>query len=351
MDINLTSLELELASRYLLAIPIMAALALVVDIMWQRGLLRLARQTASMLDDQMLVLLRRPVTGSMVLAGFGYALAHAELVAPNDYLVRATLLSFATILWTTASMRMARVGLDYLTVNQESLRIVQPRTLPIFQIGARIVIVGGGLYFLLLSWDINVSGWIASAGIVGVAIAYAAQDTLANLFAGFTILTDAPYKLDDYLVLDNGLQGRVTHIGFRSTRILTLEHVEVIIPNAAMATSMITNMSGGPRTHARLDVPVGVAYGSDVDEVRALLLVVAASLQRVIIDEADDLISEVHFVAMGASSLDFVLRVWLTDPGDHARVRDEANTLIYKSLVAADIEIPYPKQDVYLHTP
>ena len=343
------SIDAFIAEHAIFAIPTMLVVAMLVDVTWRRGLLRLAARTASELDDDLLLLARGPVVGSLVLIGLGYALAHAGWAEPNHFIARAVLLSIATLLWTRGGVQASRVMLDYLTVHQERWHIVQPRTLPIFQLGARIVIIGGGIYFLFLSWNIDVSAWIASAGIAGIAIAYAAQDTLANLFAGFTILTDAPYKLDDYLVLENGLEGRVTHIGFRSTRILTLRNVEVVIPNATMAGSMITNMSGGSHQHARLDVSVGVGYGSDVDAVRALLLEVADELPGVLHHTDGPFVPDVHFLAMGASSLDFVLQVWLVDPSDQNIVRDAANTRLYKALTAAGIEIPFPKQDVYLH--
>lgn len=348
---ELVEIEGILIDRAVLAVPVMAILAIVVDRMWQHWAPWIAARTASELDDQLLVLLRRPVVFSILLVGLGYSLAHAGLAQPNHFIARALLLSAATVVWTGAGLRMAGVLLTYLNIHQDQWHIVQPRTLPIFEISARIILFGGGLYFLLLSWNIDVSGWLASAGIAGIAIAYASQDTLANLFAGFTILTDAPYKLDDYLVLENGMEGRVTHIGFRSTRILTLEHVEVIIPNASMASSMITNMSGGPHLHARLDVPVGVAYGSDIDLVRRLLLDVAAELSRILPPGDPAFAPTVHFVAMGASSLDLVLRVWLVEPSEHNIVLDDANTRVYKALVAHGVEIPYPKQDVYLHPP
>ena len=118
-----------------------------------------------------------------------------------------------------------------------------------------------------------------------------------------------------------------------------------------MASSLITNMSGGPHIHARLDVPVGVAYGSDIDLVRELLLGVSAGMDRIMPAGDPEFAPTVHFVSMGASSLDFNLLVWLVEPSEHAIVLDDANTRIYKALTAHGIEIPFPKQDVYLHPP
>ncbi|MEL6345474.1 MAG: mechanosensitive ion channel family protein [Myxococcota bacterium] len=342
------SLSFLVETRALLAVPISIGLAMLVEVMWRSIVQIIVQRTRSSLDDQISVLLRRPVEISLVLAGLGYALAAVPVNDSTRFVLNGILLSVATIVWTIAAVQSANVTLRYLNTHQERWNFVQPRTLPIFSLTARIILVGGGVYFLLLSWKIDVTAWLASAGIVGIAVAYAAKDTIANLLSGVTILTDAPYQLNDYLILDEKLQGRVTQIGFRSTRILTLDNVEVTIPNSIMANSTITNMSGGPRVHARLDVPVGVAYGTDTARLRPLLLQIADDLDRVVHDDPD-LQPSVHFSEMADSALIFTLRVWLKDPADHLCVRDQANEKIYVALNETGIEIPYPKRDVYLH--
>ena len=342
-----TYIALNPDARALLAIPVTAVLALLVDLAWRSLFQAAVQRTESTLDDQLLELTRHPVALSIFFAGLGYGVAHLPVAQPTRYVLKASILSVVTVYWTVTAVRASTLGLNFLNTHQARWRLVQPRTLPIFALGARIIIIGGGIYFLLLSWHIDVTAWLASAGIAGVAVAYAAKDTIANLLSGVTILTDAPYKLRDYLILEGGLQGRVTQIGFRSTRILTLDNVEVIIPNSVMANSTITNMSGGPRVHARLDVPVGVAYGTDTAALRAILLGIADQLDRVVHDDPV-MPPSVSFTEMADSALVFKLRVWLEDPADHLSVRDQANELIYQALNSADIEIPYPKQDVYL---
>ena len=182
-----------------------------------------------------------------------------------------------------------------------------------------------------------------------IAIAYASQDTLSSLFAGVAILTDAPYKLHDFLVLDDQTRGRVTHIGFRSTRLLTTENIEVIIPNSTATNAQIINMTGGETSIARIEIAAGVAYGSDVEQVRSLLLEVAHKLDNVILNQSH-LQPVAHFTSMGASSLDFTLRLWVQNPERLLNIQDQANTLIYTTFTEHGIEIPYTKQDVYMYS-
>jgi MscS family membrane protein len=175
-------------------------------------------------------------------------------------------------------------------------------------------------------------------------VGFAAKDTLANLFSGVFILADAPYKIGDYIVLDSGERGKVTHIGIRSTRLLTRDDVEITIPNAIMGNSRITNESGGPYEKFRIRVAVGAAYGSDIDQVKAILMAVATGEPEVCEDPAP----RVRFRAFGASSLDMELLCWVENPEFRGRVLDALNTTIYKRFRDEGVEIPYSKHDIYI---
>jgi small-conductance mechanosensitive channel len=188
------------------------------------------------------------------------------------------------------------------------------------------------------------TAWLASAGIVGIAIGFAAKDTLANLFSGVFILADAPYKIGDYVVLDSGERGKVTHIGIRSTRLLTRDDVEITIPNAIMGNTRIINESGGPHEKFRIRVSVGVAYGSDIDQVKEMLMNIAVTEPHV----CETPTPRVRFRTFGASSLDIDLMCWVVNPEVRDVVLDTLNTTIYKQFKAEGIEIPYSKQDIYI---
>jgi small-conductance mechanosensitive channel len=194
------------------------------------------------------------------------------------------------------------------------------------------------------AWDVDMTAWLASAGVVGIAVGFAAKDTLANLFSGVFILADAPYKIGDYVVLDSGERGKVTHIGIRSTRLLTRDDVEITIPNSIMGNTRVLNESGGPHEKYRIRVSVGVAYGSDIDQVKAVLKEIAINEPQV----CDDPEPRVRFLKFGASSLDIDLLCWTENPEVRGRVLDILNTTIYKRFNAEGIEIPYSKQDVYI---
>ncbi|MCZ6746917.1 MAG: mechanosensitive ion channel, partial [Acidobacteria bacterium] len=181
-------------------------------------------------------------------------------------------------------------------------------------------------------------------GIAGIAIGFAAKDTLANLFGGLSVIADAPYKLGDFIVLDSGERGVVTRIGLRSTRILTRDDVEITIPNGVIANAKITNESGGPYEKHRLTITVGVAYGSDVDHVRTALMAAAASVSGL----SHDPEPRVRFTEFGDSALIFRLQCWIVKPSERGLMRDALNTAVYKRFNVENISIPFPQRDVHM---
>jgi small-conductance mechanosensitive channel len=205
-----------------------------------------------------------------------------------------------------------------------------------------ILVVAAALYFIFLAWHINVTAWMASAGIIGLAISFAAKDTLANLFSGVFILADAPYKLGDMIVLDSGERGEVTHIGIRSTRILTRDDVEITLPNSIMGNVKITNEAGGPHERYRIRIKVGVSYGSDLDQVHAVLADVANNHPDVCKFPAP----RVRFRGFGDSSLDHELLCWVEKPVLRGKVAHLLHTEVYKRFMQEGIDIPFPQRDL-----
>ena len=254
------------------------------------------------------------------------------------------LASMVIIVWINALLPSIRLVLGSLGKLQDRFNIIEERTIPLFNIISSIVLLGLGLYALLIVWGINPAAWLASAGVIGIAVGFAAKDTLANLFSGVFIVADAPYKLGDYVNLDTGERGMVTHVGLRSTRLLTRDDVEITIPNAIIANAKIINESGGPSAKHRIRIKVGVAYGSDLDRVVEVLKQVALDHQQVC--QSPD--PRVRMRAFGNSSLDFELLCWIDEPAQRGLVSHELFMEIYKSLNREQIEIPYPKQDIYI---
>jgi small-conductance mechanosensitive channel len=231
-----------------------------------------------------------------------------------------------------------------MSAHKEHFKAFQPRTVPLIEMGLKLFMLGIFAYLFLGIWGIDGTAWLASAGVVGIAVGFAAQDTLANLISGISIVGDAPYKIGDYIVLDTGERGIVTRLGIRSTRLLTRDDVEVSIPNAVIGNAKITNESGGPWVKHRIRVPVGVAYGSDTEQVVSLLEQVARDNPGII----DNPAPRVRMRAFGANSLDFELMGWIDHPELRGRVRHELLLEIDRTFREQGVVIPFPQRDVHI---
>ncbi len=312
----------------------------------RHSLERLTSRTVSTTDDHLVEYLTQPIALTMVTLALMLAVTAFKLPAG---LHNATLSLLATLLllsWTRAGLRTARIVLELIGNIRHRFEIIQERTIPLFDMSVKILIVGASAYFFLLIWGIDPTAWLASAGVIGIAVGFAARDSLANLFSGIFIVADAPYKIGDYIVLGTGERGEVTSLGMRSTRLLTRDDVEVTIPNAVIANAKIVNESGGPWEKERIRVPVGVAYGSDVDEVCSVLEAVALGHSEVVKQPAP----RVRMRAFGASSLDFELLAWIDHPQLRGRVRHELLKAVYNAFIEHDIEIPFPQSDVHVRS-
>ncbi len=305
---------------------------------------RITNKTTAKLDDKLVLLLRPPIYYSLLVGGFSYGFMLMPLRDTIQQMATRSIQSIGVFVWVLFLTRFAHLLLTRLAGLTDRFSFIQRRTLTLFDNGAKVVIFSLGLYAIFVIWKIDMTAWLASAGIAGIAVGFAAKDTLSNLFSGVFILADAPYKVGDYILLDRGDRGKVIHIGLRSTRILTRDDVEITIPNSIIGNSTIFNQSGGPSEKLRIRIAVGIAYNSDIDKVRSILITTAQNEQLVCSSPSPS----VRFRVFGASSLDFELRCWVPNPELRGRTTDALNTAIHKAFAAEGIEIPYAKQDLYI---
>lgn len=323
-------------------------LAYLVEAIIRRTLVVFASRTTTDLDDHIIEALRRPIFLSVIFVGLSFATASFGLEDPGRFVVMAGLKTIAVFVWTVAVMRIGSLLIVTMGTNRGGTSVLQPRTIPVFDMLMKIMVLGAAIYFMFLAWHVDLTAWLASAGILGIALGFAAKDTLGNLFSGLSILADGSYKLGDWIVVAGTsrgeLRGRVTHIGIRSTRIVTRDDVEVTLPNALVANAQLINEMAGPYVKQRVGIPVDVAYGSDVDEVRRVLLQCAA--KEPLVEKTP--VPNVRFRRFGDSGLAFELFVWLEDAAERDALVDQLNEAVYKGFAAAKIEIPYGKRDVYI---
>lgn len=205
----------------------------------------------------------------------------------------------------------------------------------------RYVIIGFGVMLALGHIGFNITGLLAGLGVAGLALGFAAKDTLANFIAGMTILWDRPFRVGDRVEIDEEF-GQVKRITLRSTRIHTNRNLVVIIPNQTVLNNKIVNHTMQAAT--RVDVVFGIAYKEDIDEVRRLVLALTEGDDRIRARPAPDVV----VTELAESSVNLALRFWIRNPHTEIPLDLEYMERVKKALDGAGIEIPFPKRSVYV---
>ena len=302
-------------------------------------------RTKSDLDDRVIDYLTRPITQTTVILALIVAVKAFGFEDQIDQVLVRILFTVLLLFWGKAWFRATTLLLTWMS-RESRFTAFQPRTRPLFDMGAKLVLFSLFVWVFMALWNIDGTAWLASAGVIGIAVGFAARDTLANLISGVSIIADAPYKIGDFVVLDTGERGVVTDLGMRSTRLLTRDDVEISIPNAVMGNAKITNESGGPAVEHRIRIPIGVAYGTRPQKVVDVLETVARENSMVL----DHPSPRVRMRAFGESSLDFELLGWIRLPEQRGLAKHQLLIEIEEKFRAEGIEIPFPQRDLHIRS-
>jgi small-conductance mechanosensitive channel len=199
-----------------------------------------------------------------------------------------------------------------------------------------------GIFIALEFLQIDLTALTLVAGALGVGIGFGLQSVVSNFVSGVVLLLEQPIRINDRITVEN-VEGNVSDIHFRSTTIVTNDNISIIVPNSQFINQTVINWShGDPRI--RIHVPVGVAYGSDVELVTRALHEVADNTTGVLKEPAP----EVRFNEFGDSSLNFELLVWSDNPPGHIQLRSRLNYGIDAAFREKGIQIPFPQRDVHV---
>jgi potassium-dependent mechanosensitive channel len=196
----------------------------------------------------------------------------------------------------------------------------------------------------LSALGIDAKSFFVLGGALGIGIGFGLQNIVNNFISGLILLFERPIKIGDMVVVENE-SGRVRKIGLRSTVIETFDRAELIVPNSQFISQKVTNWTFS-NPLARLKIPVGAAYGTDIPLVLGLLKEAALMNSKVLKSPQP----VAFFVRFGDSSLDFELHVWIMDVADRLAVQSEIGQAIASGFREAGIEIPFPQREVHVRT-
>ncbi|HIH43281.1 TPA: mechanosensitive ion channel family protein [Candidatus Woesearchaeota archaeon] len=337
-----------LENKFIKAVIVLVAVYLGSQIVYyilEKYVKHLTSKTKTKLDDLILAKISRPISLILLLAGIRFALIPLNLhekVSFYLFHVVSTLIAIIIGYIVTGVLKILihEWGKKWAEKTMSKIDDQLVRLLDRFSYILVVIIV---LMFLLDSWGIKIGPLLASLGVAGIAVAFALQNTLNNVFGGISMIVDKSLKVGDEIEIDATTKGIVLDVGFRSTKIKTRNNEIIIMPNGQLANSKIVNYVL-PDSTIRIAVPFSVAYGSDIIKVKMLVLNEVSQIKGVLKDPG----SSIYFKEMGASSLNFDALLWVKDYQNRFKIKDEANTRIYNALNSAGISIPFPQMDVHV---
>lgn len=317
------------------------------DFLLRRVISGIANRTSTGLDDALIEALRPPAIALLIVLAFQYAVERISFL-PFDWqrtLARMLYLLYALLAFVAMGRLINSLSTWYrVEIAPKTETKLDEQLMPFMRRVAHILLALIMLIIVLSRFEVDVTGLVTTLGVGSLALALAAQETLSDTLAGFVIMVDRPFRIGDRIELqDLATWGDVVDIGLRSSRIRTRDNRMVIVPNSVIGKSLIVNHSY-PDTQYRIQIHVGVAYGTDLEFARQTLIDAVRGVEGVVEDRP----VEALFLEFGDSALIFRVRWWIESYVDTRIMFDRVNSSIYAALNSAGISIPYPQQDVHL---
>jgi len=315
-----------------------------------RWLEKFAETTETKWDDIIVAAIGTPVQIGIIAFSVYIALKYYDIVpAQYIWIISGKVLNSIYIIlgtWIAASLLHDIVRIYGRQIAETSEGDMDDRIVDLLELAVRYVVWFVGIMLVMVNLEINITPFLAGAGIAGIALALAAQDLISNFFGGAIITVDKPFKVGDRIEVDT-YYGDVLAIGTRSTRVRTIDGKIVTIPNNKITSSSVVNFSE-PDPRLRFTIPVMAAYGSDIPRVKEILFEVVNDAIKNTDYFADEPAPRIFFLEFGDSALKFVIYVWARAYNVPDEVKDAINTRIAARFAAENIEIPFPQMDVHM---
>lgn len=330
--------------RAIIIIAVFFLIAKIFVIIAEKIVLKFTKKTKTNLDDMLVEKTNFPISALLFL--FGTRLALITLNITNSIGVYTK--DFVDSLIILSAAYLIAVILDVLidgwlkNFTSKTKSKVDDAIIPIFHRTSKIVVFIVAILFVLQSWGVQIGPLLASLGIAGIAVAFALQNTLGNIFGGVSMIFDKTVKVGDTVELESGESGTVHDVGIRSTKIKTWNNYIITVPNGKLANSKIINKTL-PDPSVRIDILFGVRYGSDPDKVKKEVMKIIVKEKEVSKEPAP----KVWFMEMADFSLNFKLMFYVDDLSKKWEVHQSVITKVYKML-DKKFGIPFPTHTVYI---
>ncbi|MBS3165889.1 mechanosensitive ion channel family protein [Candidatus Woesearchaeota archaeon] len=322
-------------------IIIFGLLAWVITTIFGLYLRVIAGKTDTVLDDILLDYLKKPIYYFVILFGVKITLMNLGINGFIKEIINSVLaISFLYIIVKLVGALIEGWGQTFAKKTESKLDDV---LLPLFHKISKVIFIIIAAVWVLKIWNVNVGPYLAGLGIGGIVLGLALQDSLKNILGGISLLVDNTYSVGDKIKLESGEVGIIHEIGLRSTKVSTLNNEIIFVPNGYLANSRVLNFTQ-PNEKLRSKVEFGIAYGSDVEKVKKIVLQTVSKIENVCKDPEP----VVQMFEMGDFALKCRVFFWVDHWDKEGLKTIEANEKVYQALVKAKVNIPFPTHTVYL---
>ncbi len=315
-------------------------------VLLRKAVYKIVKKTRTQIDDDILDAIKKPIDFLFIIIGINFAVSMLylddDLIVTIDKLIRSGFI--AVVFWAIINI------LNHLSINIHKITNkfgdkINADFSNFIVKSIRFFILILGFIAVLQEWGYNVSGFIASLGLVGMAFALAAKDTAGNLFGSLVIFTDKPFKIGDWIKTPE-VEGTIESVGIRSTKVRTFAQALVSVPNGTLANSAILNWSRmGKR---RVKTTLGLTYGTSGETLETIIKEIKEMLQN-----NPDIHQEtihIYFSAFGESSLNIFCYYFTknTNWAEFMRVREATYLSIMKIVDNNGSSFAFPTQTLHI---
>ena len=336
------------ANKYIEAMLIFGIFFLssqLVILISQKIVLKLTEKTKTDIDNKIVEKTSKPLSLVLILFGILIAFKSLDFIPSVDWVIGRILYSLKAIVVIYIVIKTADIIIDSWGFNfaKKTHSRIDYQLLEIFHKISLVLLSIIGFLIILKTWGVEIGPLLASLGIAGIAVAFALQNTLGNIFGGISVILDKTVKVGDIIRLQDMTQGEVVDVGLRSTKLRTSNNEIVIVPNGRVADAQIHNYAL-PDARLRLFVEFGVEYGSDIEKVKDIVLKEMRKNPKVLKEP----VPYVRFEKMGDFALQFTAYAWIANFQDRVEEKDRLSTAIYGVLTRNNITIPFPTRTVIM---
>ncbi len=324
-------------------VSIFIIISLLILYISKKHLMKVAKRTKTKLDDLILEKTEKPFAFIIIFVGLNAALVRIQV---TNTIIKSIIDSIIILLIMNIVAHIVDIAIR---VWSEKLRLRtnsahDDEIIPFLRSFSKLFIIIITILMILNKWGVKITPLLTSLGIAGLAVGLALQDTLKNIMGGISLVLDKNFTTGDIVKLDTGEVGEVIDIGLRSTKIKTYDNELLIIPNGVLSNLRIINYAK-PSKMERVIIPVGVAYGSNVNKVKKILLDSTKIVQDYLVETKKPY---VFFKEFSDSSINFELRFFIRNYKNKFESLDKVRSRIYNDLNKAKIKIPFPSREVYI---